>query len=374
MKTKAVCFLVAGCLLAVPAWLVHVPSPTPQGVDPPPKPAEAKDKYSPTVQKGLGYLVNNQHADGHWEGDGGKHPVAMTGLVGLALLMDGETDVKWIVAPPATKTKRSTNVNKAADWLMNQSRPGRDGLIFSDHPSETARYMEGHGLATLFLAGACQEEADGARRKKLTDVLIKAVKYIAKAQSNQGGWYHTSKMEGHDFDVVSVTVIQIQAIRAADNAGVPLPREVIKDAKAYLKTAIEKHEIREKAGANFSRSIDTAAALAACNSSNEIETLPRMKWFGYCEAQFPIGRDIKFGRDELIHYYYAQAYTHGGDWSDYRTALFDQLQRSQEKDGSWPAGDGISVGPVYSTALWCTVLQLDNRNHPSMRRGNLIIE
>jgi hypothetical protein len=25
------------------------------------------------------------------------------------------------------------------------------------------------------------------------------------------------------------------------------------------------------------------------------------------------------------------------------------------------------VGPVYTTALWCTVLQLDNRQHPLTR-------
>src|SRR5205809_5340182 len=85
------------------------------------------------------------------------------------------------------------NIRKAADWLMDKSQAGRDGLIFSEHPSETARYMEGHGLATIFLAGACKDEDDGGRRKKLTEVLTRAVKYIVKAQSSQGGWYHTSK-------------------------------------------------------------------------------------------------------------------------------------------------------------------------------------
>ena len=94
----------------------------------------------------------------------------------------------------------------------------------------------------------------------------------------------------------------------------------------------------------------------------------REKWFKYCQTEIPVGRDIQFGRDELTHYYYAQAvFNLGSDdaWNDYRTAMFDHLQSSQNKDGSWPAGDGISVGPVYSTAVWCTVLQLDKRSHPS---------
>jgi hypothetical protein len=45
--------------------------------------------------------------------------------------------------------------------------------------------------------------------------------------------------------------------------------------------------------------------------------------------------------------------------------MFDHLLTSQNDDGSWVAGDGISVGSVYSTAIWCTILQLDNYRHPS---------
>ena len=185
-----------------------------------PTQAEVPEKYRETVRKGLEYLAKNQHKDGHWEGDGGQHPVAMTGLVGLALLMER---TMHRTARSVRKAKYSANIRKAVDWLMDKSQAGRDGLIFSEHPSETARYMQGHGLATLFLAGVCRDEHDDARRKKLNDVLTRAVKYIVKAQSTQGGWYHTSKVEGHDFDAISATVIQIQALQAADNAGIPVP-------------------------------------------------------------------------------------------------------------------------------------------------------
>ena len=50
---------------------------------------EVPEKYRDTVHKGLEYLAKNQFKDGHWEGDGGQHPVAMTGLAGVALLMEG---------------------------------------------------------------------------------------------------------------------------------------------------------------------------------------------------------------------------------------------------------------------------------------------
>ena len=91
-----------------------------------------------------------------------------------------------------------------------------------------------------------------------------------------------------------------------------------------------------------------------------------MKWFTYCKNEISVGRDIEFGRDEVIHYYYAQAaFSFGDNWTGYRTFTFDHLQSHQNKDGSWPAGNGIGVGPVYSTAVWCTILQLDNYSHPT---------
>src|SRR5262249_33654885 len=103
---------------------------------------------------------------------------------------------------------------------------------------------------------------DHVRHKKLTEILTHAVKYIAKAQSSQGGWYHTSKMEGHDLDMISVTAIQLQALQACENAGIPVPRETIKDGQEYLKMALGKFEKVVPAAQNHSRQGDIAAAVA----------------------------------------------------------------------------------------------------------------
>jgi len=364
MKLKILFLLLAGGTLALAAWLMRQPNPV--------QADEIPEKYRETVHKGLEYLIKNQSKDGHWEGDGGKHPVAMTGLVGLALIMEKDNPRARGLGVVGGKTKYLDNIRKATDWLMDKSQ-GRDGLIFCEHPSETARYMEGHGLATLFLVGAYQCETDEARRKKLTEVLNRAVKYIVKAQSSQGGWYHTSKVEGHDFDTISATVIQIQALQAAENVGVPVAGAALSDAQHYarqfLKVALEKNKEQTKPGQSHTPLAEIAAALACRSESSgrgeriEVST----KALKQAVPELPVGRDVKFGRDELTHYYYAQAVINlGGEtWTSYRTAMFDHLQSSQNKDGSWPAGDGISVGPVYATALWCTVLQLDKRSHPS---------
>ena len=200
------------------------------------------------------------------------------------------------------------------------------------------------------------------------------------AQSTQGGWYDTSRAEGHDFATISSTAIQVQALQAAENAGIPVPVGAIHDAKECLKTMVA------KAQPTGQRSEDVAAALVCLLESTRLRFAREIhsgepkdelnkKLFKRCETEIPMGRDLKFGRDELAHFYFAQAqYDRGGDaWKNYRTALFDELKDRQKSDGSWPPGDGICVGPVYSTALWCTVLQLDRRTHPSTRHDEVLI-
>ena len=56
-------------------------------------------------------------------------------------------------------------------------------------------------------------------------------------------------------------------------------------------------------------------------------------------------------------------------WSDYRKGAFEGLVKSQNADGSW-SGNGRwgSVGPVYSTAVALTILQLDNGVLPIYQR------
>jgi Squalene-hopene cyclase C-terminal domain/Prenyltransferase and squalene oxidase repeat len=367
MKVKVLSLLLASCLVAVAAWLVHVPNPVPAD--------EIPEKYRGTVAKGLEYLAKNQHKDGHWQGDDGKHPVAMTGLVGLALLMEGSN---------AEKGKYSANIRQAVDWLMEKSDAKRDGLIFSGHASETDRYMEGHGLATLFLAGALTG-TEGERNKKLSSGLKDSVKYIVKAQSSRGGWYRTSKVEGHDLDAILATVIQIQALQAAENSGIAVPDKVVKFAQEYLKNAIGENEEKAKDGKSRSQPAEVAGALACRVNSiapNQINSEVRRfndglckKWFNDCRSAIPVGRAIQFGRDDVTHYYYAQAvFLNGDGWKDYRAAMFDHLLDKQNKDGSWPAGDGFGVGPIYSTAVWCTILQLDNSSHPStLQPGSVTI-
>jgi hypothetical protein len=346
---------------------------------------EIPEKYRASVQKGLKYLVKQQYKDGHWGVQGDNYPVSMTGLAGLALLMEGST---------VREGEYAQNIRRAADWLVARSMKGggRDGLVGNpDHPTEAGRYMYGHGFGTLFLACVYGEEDEKERRERLKDVLTRAVKYIANAQSTQGGWYYTSSKDGHDQDEGSVTITQMQALRACKNAGIPVPKDTIKKGYDYLKksTTANGGVVYSLGRGGFGAPVGgerpalTAAAIACLFSAGEYKDELVKKWFRYCQRAIPIGGFAQ--HDEYTHFYYAQSvYILGDDgwerffgstptdqrvtWSAYRKTLFDRLVQNQNADGSWPGGGGFSVGPVYSTSVFTIIMQLDKGTLPIWQR------
>jgi hypothetical protein len=360
VRAKLLSLVAVGGLLVAAAWSVKSNDDV--------QAESVPEEYRETVQKGLEFLGRRQFEDGHWEETGGAHPVEMTGLVGLAFLMEnafGPRDELEHAGDP--RAIRGTRVRKAADWLIAKSQAYRDGLIFSEHASETACYMNGHGFATLFLAGLLESDRNDELRKKVEPVVARAVKYIVNSQSSQGGWYDTSKLEGHDFSTIQATVIQIQALQAAENAGVPVPSTALRDAEEYLRTALIQQEAQDRREPD-----EMPAALAGYRPRRDhVKRAQAQKWFEHCRSNVPIGRDLQFGRDERLHYYFAQTACGAGNWKEYRAPMFEYLKRSQNKDGSWPVGEEARIDRVHAAAVWCTILQLDN-GHPSSRLNEIV--
>jgi hypothetical protein len=347
---------------------------------------EIPEKYRETVRKGLDYIAKQQMKDGHWGANGDQYPLAMTGMAGMALLLEGSTP---------REGKYKDHLNKAVNWLMERSmrQGGRDGLIGNpDHPSETGRYMYGHGFATLFLASVYGEETDREKREKMKDILTRAAKYIAAAQSTQGGYFYTSRVDGHDQDEGSVTVTQIQALRACKNAGIPVPKETLKKSHDYLKKSTTANGGvvyslgRGGMGAPVGgeRPPLTAAAIASLFNAGEYKDDLIKKWFKYCQKAIPIGGVGRVGHDEYTHYYYAQAVYFIGDdgwekmfpgaggekvtWTAYRQSMFDHLMRTQQGDGSWGSSGTWGIGGVYTASIYCTIMQLDKGTVPIYQR------
>jgi hypothetical protein len=263
---------------------------------------ELPEKYKAAVEKGLQYLVKQQFKDGHWGANGDQYPVSMTALAGIAMICEGST---------IKEGKYAKNIRRAADWLMERSMKGnqREGLIGNpDHPTEAGRYMYGHGFGTLFLALVYGDEDDSNRREKLQGILKRAVLYIGAAQSTQGGWFYTSKAEGHDQDEGSVTVTQIQALRACRNAGIPVPKQFIDLGMKYLKNSTT-----ARGGVVYSlgrggmgapvggeRPSLTAAAIACYFYAGDYKNPLVKKRFEYCRTAIPVnavGGGVRLGHD-----------------------------------------------------------------------------
>jgi hypothetical protein len=330
------------------------------------------------VQAGLGYLAKSQQRDGHWDANGGQYPTAMTALAGMAFLMDGST---------VREGKYAERVRKAVDWLMDRGQ--RNGLIGNpNNPAEAGRYMYGHGFSMLFLSQVYGEEEDADRRRKLEQVLSRAVEFTGKAQTNRGGWGYVSAADGGGFDEGSVTVTQVQALRAARNSGIPVPKGIIDKAYRYLKDCTTPHGgiiyslAQGQAFAGGERPPLTAAAIAAVFSAGEYNSPDAKKWLQFCKEHIPLersGRD-SFGHWEYTQYYYAQVlYMLGDDgyaklfpesgepltWSKYRDVIFDRILKQQTNQGDWREG---YIGPVYTTACYLTILQLDKGILPIYQR------
>lgn len=339
---------------------------------------EAKVEVQQNIQRGLDWLAKNQNkAEGYWAANGEQYSPAMTGIAGVALLMEGST---------LREGKYKENLRKAVEWYMKRAQP--NGLLLNpNNNGEAGRYMYGHGFGMLFLACVYGEEDDEKRRKELEKVLTRAVEFCGKAQTTRGGWGYVSAADGSDFDEGSVTVTQLQGLRAARNAGIVVPKSIIDKAVKYLKDCTTPkggiiYSLAHGSPANGGERPPLTAAAVSCGfSAGDYDSVYAKKWIKYCKENLPIGRG-RMGHDEYQSYYLSQAiYVLGEEgyqklfpgtkkedsytWSKYRDAMFDQIKTTQNSDGSWNQG---YIGPVYTTGIYLTILQLENSTLPIYQR------
>ncbi len=315
------------------------------------------------IGRGLNYLAETQMRNGMWRSSGrtGSYPTAMTSLAALAFMSGGSTPVDG---------PYSRQVRKAMDYAIGIAKEHNDGLICDSRGGE-GRSMHGHGFAMLFLAQCYGMQPEAARGKAMREVLTAAAELTSKSQSDlgealkhAGGWYYSP---GSNNDEGSVTVTQLQALRACRNVGIKVNKRTIERAVAYLKHCQQAdggicYSARSRGS---SRPAISAAAIACFYAAGVYDR----KTGGTGEEAEMVDKLVRYCRQAVgeglggsghwfyTQYYYAQAmYQRGGkDWKDYYPKLRDRLLGMQAPDGSWN-GDGI--GTVYGTALAMVMLQL----------------
>jgi hypothetical protein len=321
--------------------------------------AAARDpRIDKLVSRGLDWIASTQSRLGHWSANEGRYPTAMTALAGVALLCEGST---------TTQGKYSKNIRLAVDYLLSRSRA--NGLI--GDPGRDDRYTYGHGYSMLFLSQVLGEEEDESRRKELIDVLSRAVVFTGQAQTAAGGWGYVSAKDGSDFDEGSTTITQVQGLRGCRNAGIAVPKEIVDAAVNYIrKCTLPDGGVQYSSKGGGGRPAISAAAIACLFNAGEYDSQYVPKLQDYCRRNLADISNQGFGHWHYAHYYYAQVqYRQGGkEWETYRDKIYAKLAGEAAENGKYVVWNQGYIGPIYTTAINLTILQLENGALPIYQR------
>ena len=227
--------------------------------------------------------------------------------------------------------------------------------------------MYGHGFATLFLAQVYGMVSDPTRHAGIRKVLLRAVRLTAQCQSINGGWHYQPNMRS---DEGSVTITQVQGLRAARNVGIPVPYKTIKRAVEYIRKSqnadgsVNYSVGRARSGGSPAL---TAAGLEVLYSAGQYASKEAAKALEYISKTLENRGRRAGGHRTYFHFYVCQAIFQAGDetFRKYWPKLRTEILSAQSGDGSWR---GDYIGTVYGTALYTIVLQLPYRYLPIHQR------
>lgn len=294
-------------------------------------------KVEAAISKAQSWLAKGQQSNGSWSRNNGKNAMAA-----VALMVNGTTPGKG---------KYGSQVSKAINYIISSQQS--NGFLAGDEQGP----MYQHALATLALAEAYGMTMNPDIRAALT----KAVDLIVETQDYGGGWRYQPKMEPGD---LSVTVMQVMALRACAEFGVYVPEETITHAITFIKACF-----KENAGgfsylpSNDEINFNRAAAGVVCLQSVGLHTDPMIP---------PVIKTIsKLAFDEKRekewfwygHYYASVAlYHHGGEaWKAYYPVICEKIL------ADWSGRDG-HYWEVIDTAWAVLVMGVPYRYLPIYQR------
>ena len=144
----------------------------------------------------------------------------------------------------------------------------------------------------------------------------KGVNLTSQGQSSAGGWTYTPGTG----DEGSVTVTQVQALRAAQNAGFLVPKVVIEEAASYLeKCRTREGGIQYSLGSGGGPKLPiSAAAVATLYNAGQFDNPIAVDCLKYVWDQFRASEDFNKGGG---HAYYTHLYASQGFYMAARRLL-----------------------------------------------------
>lgn len=310
------------------------------------------EKTERLIRGALRYLASKQNGNGSWSAsDGDRQETAMTGYVLIAFLTAGQL-------PDEGEFGR--NVSSGVNFLLASQRP--DGTF-----TPVGHYMYGHGIATIALAEVYGQTKDPRVRPKLEA----AVRLIISCQNDKGGWRYNPRVSDDD---ISVSVLQLVALRAAKNAGLDVPQASIDRGIRYVLSCYQRSSggftYQPRGGdAGFARTAAGIYSLQVCGQYDNpavktgsaflFQRRNDQQWFTYgnfyaAPAQYMIGGET-----------WERWYAHMRD-----TLCAPGRYREQGDLIYWePFRDrGRGVGPVFATAVYTMILSMPYHYLPLYQR------
>jgi squalene cyclase len=297
------------------------------------------DKTKRSVEKALAWLKDQQNRDGSWGN------TAVTSFAILAYMANGHVPNQGLYG---------TEVSKGIRNLLASARD--DGYLVGPRGGN----MYCHGMATLALTQVWGMTGDEEVKK----VLKKAVDLIVKTQNHEGGWRYEPAPTGAD---ISVTIMQVMALRGAKDSGLHVPDETIKKAVAYINRCRDPRSGGYRyqpysSGPGYAR---TAAGVCVLQLSGDYEAKEIEQAVKYLERTEDDGQHYWYG-----HYYAAHAFHQvgGKKWEDYYGRMKAKLLAIQRATGEWSERMEAHVGPQYQTAIAVLILSVPANYLPIYQR------
>jgi hypothetical protein len=312
------------------------------------------DATEKVIKGALKYMATKQSPNGSWNAGGGEHPVAMTAYTLMAFLAAGNTP---------NEGEYGKNVTRGMQYLME--RVGPDGYISAGNGGgdRGGSNMYGHGIASIALAELYGMSKDPRLKQKVE----LAIHLIENCQNDQGGWRYAPRKSDAD---LSVTVLQVVALRAAKNSGIDVAQTTIDHAVDFVKSCYDK-----EAGGftyqphnrqpGFARTAAGIYCLQVCGLYDDPMVAKG--------SQFLI--DQRGNPHEWYtygHFYAAPAqYMIGGDtWKTWYERMNKELLDNVHRDGEFASWEPLDhkVGTLYATAVYTSILAMPYHYVPLYQR------
>jgi hypothetical protein len=316
------------------------------------------------VMRGLDWIQSVQRPNGSWNfaeiGDSSQPgtlencPNGATALALMAFLGAGHTH--------QSETKYQKTVDRGLSYLLRNYRSTSDGFDFRGEVESN------EGLYVQALCGIALTESYGMTQDpQLREAAEGCLLFLIRAQDPRGGGWRYEPQQPGDTSVVGWVLM---ALKSANHADIPTPRNVVSGVNRFLES------VSSDRGSKYGYTDSRPKA-----STTAIGLLCRM-YLGWSQKKLALARGMRYlskvgpARNDMYYNYYAtQAMiqftnARGEMWQKWNTSMRDQLVETQKttgpEKGSWDLADahGGRGGRLYMTCLCTMTLEVYYRVLP----------